>query len=173
MDASRAAIERSLDPRPHGILGVPPNADEAMVRKSYRLMAKLLHPDKCQLPEAEAAFKRVKDAFEILIQAEAWKSSAPPPPNPAAAPSSSGATASQPAPRPAWTNAGRSAKPAKRFTASDAPAPKAGRSGATVYRPAAPKAPPKPATSSAPPRPKAAVAAAPPPLPAEEEEEEE
>ena len=72
------AIERSLDPRPCGILGVPPSADEAMIRKSYRMMAKLLHPDKCSLPEAEAAFKRVKDAFESLLAAEAWKAAVPP-----------------------------------------------------------------------------------------------
>ena len=59
-DAQRAAVERSQDPRPHGVLGVPVNADEAMLRKAYRAMAKLLHPDKCKLQEAEASFKRVK-----------------------------------------------------------------------------------------------------------------
>ena len=39
-----------------------------MLRRAYRAMAKLLHPDKCKLAGAEAAFQRVNEAFELLIK---------------------------------------------------------------------------------------------------------
>ena len=94
--AQRDAIARSLHAQPHRILGVPVDADEPTLRRAYRAAAKLLHPDKCTLPDAEAAFKRVSTAFEqLLIRAPVASSKAPaaasdpvpsqpPPPAPAA-----------------------------------------------------------------------------------------
>lgn len=77
--AQRDAIDRTRLSSEHEILGVPRSADEATLRKAYKAMCKLLHPDKNQLPGAEAAFKRVADAFNALI------SRAPPVPTGASA----------------------------------------------------------------------------------------
>ena len=38
------------------------------VRRRYKLLAKALHPDKCDLPRADEAFKRVAEAFRLLIR---------------------------------------------------------------------------------------------------------
>ena len=40
-------------------LGIPASAPEAVIKQAYKACAKLLHPDKCQLPGADEAFKRV------------------------------------------------------------------------------------------------------------------
>lgn len=46
------------------VLGVEPDADEAAIRRAYREKAKDLHPD---APAGdEAAFRRVRDAYERL-----------------------------------------------------------------------------------------------------------
>ena len=67
--AQREAVGRAMRPleQPHEILGVPRNADEPTLRKSFRMMCKLLHPDKCHLQEAKTAFQRVGAAFEALL----------------------------------------------------------------------------------------------------------
>ena len=76
--SQRDAIARSLHAQPHRILGVPVDADEPTLRRAYRAAAKLLHPDKCTLPDAEAAFKRVSMAFEqLLTRAPVASSKAP------------------------------------------------------------------------------------------------
>jgi len=68
-EAQREAVGRAMRPleQPHEILGVPRNADEPTLRKSFRMMCKLLHPDKCHLEEAKTAFQRVGAAFEALL----------------------------------------------------------------------------------------------------------
>ena len=51
----------------YGILGVPKGADEAEIKKTYRKMAKTLHPDKNPGDsKAEARFKKVNHAFDVL-----------------------------------------------------------------------------------------------------------
>lgn len=41
------------------ILNVQKDATEAQIKKEFRLLARVIHPDKCSLPGAEDAFKKV------------------------------------------------------------------------------------------------------------------
>jgi len=54
------------------LLGVDKNASEAEIKKSYRKMAMKYHPDrnKEKPEEAEKKFKEVKEAYEILSDAQ-------------------------------------------------------------------------------------------------------
>ena len=47
-------------------LGVESGASRAACKKAYRRLALRLHPDKCQLSNAEEAFKRVSAAYAAL-----------------------------------------------------------------------------------------------------------
>ena len=47
-------------------LGVESGASQACCKKAYRRLALKLHPDKCQLSNAEEAFKRVSAAYAAL-----------------------------------------------------------------------------------------------------------
>ena len=47
-------------------LGVERGASPAACKKAYRRLALRLHPDKCQAPNAEEAFKRVSAAYAAL-----------------------------------------------------------------------------------------------------------
>ncbi|KAI3499827.1 hypothetical protein L1887_35639 [Cichorium endivia] len=54
----------------YGILQIPNIADEATIRKQYRKLALVLHPDKNTFPGAEAAFKLIGEANMILSDKE-------------------------------------------------------------------------------------------------------
>jgi curved DNA-binding protein CbpA len=43
--------------------------DSSLIRKRFREMAVIVHPDKSSLPGAEAAFKRLYEAYEALMSA--------------------------------------------------------------------------------------------------------
>src|ERR1043165_3877247 len=52
-------------------LGVPRDADEATIKKSFRRLARELHPDvNAHDPEAEEKFKEAAEAYEVLSDAE-------------------------------------------------------------------------------------------------------
>ena len=62
-----AAIERALAAADaYEALGVERGASPAACKKAYRRLALRLHPDKCQAPHAEEAFKRVSAAYAAL-----------------------------------------------------------------------------------------------------------
>lgn len=48
------------------ILGVPPNSSQEQIRKHYKKIAVLVHPDKNKQPGAEEAFKVLQRAFELI-----------------------------------------------------------------------------------------------------------
>uniref|UniRef100_A0A7N1A1W0 J domain-containing protein n=1 Tax=Kalanchoe fedtschenkoi TaxID=63787 RepID=A0A7N1A1W0_KALFE len=50
----------------YGILQIGQTADDSLVKKHYRKMALLLHPDKNKFPGAEAAFKIIGEAQMLL-----------------------------------------------------------------------------------------------------------
>lgn len=50
----------------YAILGVPPNAHAADIKRAYRRLALQYHPDKNPSPEAELFFKEVNEAYETL-----------------------------------------------------------------------------------------------------------
>ncbi|KAI3850955.1 hypothetical protein MKX03_036435 [Papaver bracteatum] len=50
----------------YGILGVNPTADDDTVRKKYRKLALMLHPDKNKSIGAEGAFKLISEAWSLL-----------------------------------------------------------------------------------------------------------
>src|SRR5215208_4707113 len=53
------------------VLGVDRGADEATVKKSFRRLARELHPDvNAHDPEAEEKFKEAAEAYEVLSDAE-------------------------------------------------------------------------------------------------------
>ncbi|XKL65709.1 hypothetical protein PGB90_009129 [Kerria lacca] len=48
------------------ILGVSENSSQEEIKKAFRSMAKIYHPDKCKEPNAEEKFKEIATAHEIL-----------------------------------------------------------------------------------------------------------
>src|SRR5919106_5546724 len=56
---------------PYEVLGVPRDADEATIKKSFRRLARELHPDVNKHdPDAEDKFKEAAEAYEILSDSE-------------------------------------------------------------------------------------------------------
>src|SRR4051812_7644883 len=52
------------------LLGVPRDADEQTIKKAFRRLARELHPDVSEHPEAEARFREVSEAYEALSNPE-------------------------------------------------------------------------------------------------------
>lgn len=52
------------------ILGVERNADEAEIKKAYRRLARKYHPDVSKESDAEARFKELGEAYEVLKDKE-------------------------------------------------------------------------------------------------------
>lgn len=50
----------------YSILGVAPDSQQEVVRKHYKKIAVLVHPDKNKQPGAEEAFKILQRAFELI-----------------------------------------------------------------------------------------------------------
>src|SRR3954467_12437747 len=55
----------------YDVLSVPRDADEAAIKKSFRKLARELHPDvNAHDPEAESKFKEAAEAYEVLSDGE-------------------------------------------------------------------------------------------------------
>jgi molecular chaperone DnaJ len=52
------------------LLGVARDADEQTIKKAFRRLARQLHPDVSEEPEAEARFREVTEAYEVLSNSE-------------------------------------------------------------------------------------------------------
>src|SRR5512140_2751415 len=52
------------------VLGVGRDADEQTIKKAFRQLARKLHPDVSEEPDAEARFREVSEAYEVLSNAE-------------------------------------------------------------------------------------------------------
>jgi molecular chaperone DnaJ len=52
------------------ILGVDRSADEQGIKKAFRRLARSLHPDVSSEPDAEARFREVTEAYEVLSSSE-------------------------------------------------------------------------------------------------------
>ena len=52
------------------LLGVSRDADEAEIKHAFRKLARELHPDVSDAPDAEARFKEVVEAYEVLSNCE-------------------------------------------------------------------------------------------------------
>ncbi|BAH83167.1 molecular chaperone DnaJ [Candidatus Ishikawella capsulata] len=51
----------------YNILGISKSADDQMIKKAYKRLAMKYHPDRNPNKEAEAKFKEIKEAYEVLI----------------------------------------------------------------------------------------------------------
>jgi DnaJ-class molecular chaperone len=52
------------------VLGVSPDADREAIKKAFRARAAELHPDVSAEPDAEAQFRELVEAYEVLSRAE-------------------------------------------------------------------------------------------------------
>jgi len=52
------------------LLGVPRDADEQEIKKAFRRLARRLHPDVSEEPDAEVRFREISEAYEVLSDAE-------------------------------------------------------------------------------------------------------
>jgi molecular chaperone DnaJ len=52
------------------LLGVARDADEQEIKKAFRKLARQLHPDVSEAPDAEVRFREISEAYEVLANAE-------------------------------------------------------------------------------------------------------
>lgn len=52
------------------VLGVARDADERAIKKAFRTLARRLHPDVSEEPDAEVRFREVTEAYEVLSSSE-------------------------------------------------------------------------------------------------------
>ena len=55
------------------VLGISKNADEKEIKSAFRKLAKKYHPDVSKEPDAEAKFKEVNEAYEVLSDSQKRK----------------------------------------------------------------------------------------------------
>jgi len=51
-------------------MGVEKNSTEDIIKRAYKKLAVKLHPDKNSAPKAQEAFKKMNEAYTILLNKE-------------------------------------------------------------------------------------------------------
>ena len=54
----------------YDVLGVPREADDQEIKRSFRRLARELHPDVSEAPDAEERFREVAEAYQVLSNSE-------------------------------------------------------------------------------------------------------
>jgi len=57
----------------YGLLGVAPDATTESIKTAYRRKAAQFHPDRNPEPDADAKFRAVQEAYEVLADADRRK----------------------------------------------------------------------------------------------------
>ena len=100
----RRAIDRIRDidaeKEPDMILGVQRGAPKHEVKKAYKALAILFHPDKCSAPDASDAMQKINTARQKLFLAATSERECAPPPPPRTPSTSSTPPPRSPPPRP-------------------------------------------------------------------------
>lgn len=82
MRAAKSWVVRT----PWDVLGIKVGASPAEVRAAHRRLSFLLHPDRCDDPDAHARMVEVNAARDVLLAAaRGWASADEPPPGPSTA----------------------------------------------------------------------------------------
>lgn len=55
---------------PHEILGIPRDADEALIRRAYRALARRYHPDASGSEHTGTRFAEISDAYERMLKGD-------------------------------------------------------------------------------------------------------
>lgn len=68
VDTTRRQVHvRAASESPYDILGVPPSATEADIKRAYRKLALQHHPDVNKAPDAQQKFMSIKNAYQTLV----------------------------------------------------------------------------------------------------------
>jgi DnaJ family protein C protein 8 len=52
---------------PYDILDLPQEANDQEIKKRFRMLSVLVHPDKCSHPKAADAFHSLEQAYKTLL----------------------------------------------------------------------------------------------------------
>ena len=64
---SQETINQIMSDDVYTRLGVSRNSSIDAIKKAYKRRALLVHPDKCHLPNSEDLFKRLKNAYDLIL----------------------------------------------------------------------------------------------------------
>jgi DnaJ family protein C protein 8 len=60
-------ISQNSFKNPYSILEIPYDATDDQIKKQYRKLALLIHPDKCRIPQSSDAFHILEEAYSTLL----------------------------------------------------------------------------------------------------------